>query len=57
MNTYDTNFIAKYSGKGPTTEEGRKEVDRMLRLRGESRTRTVKRLAELGKKDEPPPQV
>lgn len=51
-NTYDTNFVAQYSGKVPITEDGRKEVERMLKLWSEARTRTVKRLTELGAKDE-----
>jgi glutathione S-transferase len=51
-NTYDTNFVAKYTGKVPITEEGRKDVERMLRLWGDARARTVKRLAELGERDE-----
>lgn len=51
-NTYDTNFVAKYTGKVPITEEGRKEVERMLKLWDEARLRTLKRLEELGEKDE-----
>ena len=51
-NTYDTNFVAKYTGNVPITEEGRKEIERMLKIWGEGRLRTVKRLAELGEKDE-----
>jgi glutathione S-transferase len=51
-NTYDSNFVAKYSGIVPITEEGRKEVERMLQLWGEARTKTVKRLKELGERDE-----
>jgi glutathione S-transferase len=51
-NTYDTNFVAKYEGKIPITEEGRKEVERMLKLWGEARVRAVKRLRELGERDE-----
>ena len=51
-NSYDTNFVAQYSGKVPITEEGRKEIEGMLRLWSEARTRTVKRLTELGAKDE-----
>jgi glutathione S-transferase len=51
-NTYDTNFVAKYTGKVPITDAGRKEVERMLKLWSEARTRTVERLGELGEKDE-----
>jgi glutathione S-transferase len=51
-NTYDTNFVAKYTGKVPITEEGRRDVERVLRLWGESRLKTIKRLGELGEKDE-----
>jgi hypothetical protein len=51
-NTYDTNFAAKYTGKIPITEEGRKEVERMLKLWGEARIRTIKRLGQLGEEDE-----
>ncbi|KAG0652367.1 Pyrimidodiazepine synthase [Hyphodiscus hymeniophilus] len=51
-NTYDTNFVAKYSGNIPITEKGKMEVERMLKLWGEARARTVKRLTELGEQDE-----
>ena len=51
-NTYDTNFIGKYTGKVPVTEDGRKDVERVLKIWGESRLRTVKRLGDLGEKDE-----
>jgi glutathione S-transferase len=51
-NTYDTNFIAKYTGSIPITAEGRKEVERMLRLWSDARLRTAKRLGELGEVDD-----
>ena len=50
-NTYDTNFVARYTGRIPITEEGEKEVKRMLTLWSEGRIRTTKRLKELGEKD------
>ncbi|KAH8821328.1 hypothetical protein F5884DRAFT_83675 [Xylogone sp. PMI_703] len=51
-NTYDTNFIAKYTGKIPITDAGLKEIERMLKLWGDSRMRSAKRLKSMGKEDE-----
>jgi glutathione S-transferase len=50
-NSYSTNFVAKYTGDIPITDAGRKDIDRMLQLWGESRLRTSKRLRELGEVD------
>lgn len=51
-NTYHTNFVAKYTGKIPVTEQGRKEIERFLALWNQARTVTTKRLEELGEKDD-----
>lgn len=51
-NTYHTNFVAKYSGKIRVTEQGAKEIKRVLSLWGEARLRTATRLRELGEVDE-----
>lgn len=50
--TYHSNFIARYTGNIPITEQGRKEIDRLLTLWDESRKFTKARLAQLGEKDE-----
>jgi len=51
-NTYHTNFVVKYTGKIPVTEQGRKEIERLLALWNQARTMTTKRLGELGEKDD-----
>jgi glutathione S-transferase len=51
-NTYHTNFIAKYTGKIPITEQGKKEIDRILFLWDQSRAKTAQKLKELGEQDE-----
>ncbi|RFU34684.1 hypothetical protein B7463_g1656, partial [Scytalidium lignicola] len=51
-NTYHTNFIAKYTGKIPITEQGTKEIERMLKLWGDSRKRTIGILKASGEEDE-----
>ncbi|KAL5357189.1 class I glutamine amidotransferase-like protein [Aspergillus floccosus] len=50
--TYHSNFIARYTGNIPITEQGRKEIQRVLTLWDESRKFTKARLAQLGEKDE-----
>ncbi|GES66219.1 pyridoxine [Aspergillus terreus] len=50
--TYHSNFIARYTGNIPITEQGRKEIERLLTLWNESRKFTKARLAQLGEKDE-----
>jgi glutathione S-transferase len=51
-NTYGTNFTAKYTGKIPITEQGKKEIERILFLWDQSRTKTAQKLKELGEQDE-----
>jgi len=51
-NTYHTNFVAKYTGKTPITDQGKKEIERFLTLWNQARTMTTKRLEQLGEKDE-----
>lgn len=51
-NTYPTNVLAKYTGKVPISEKGKKEVERILSLWGESRAKTAQKLKELGEQDE-----
>ena len=52
LRSYDTNFIAKYTGNIPITESGRKDISRVLELWGGARKKTAARLAELGEDDE-----
>jgi glutathione S-transferase len=50
-NTYHTNFVAKYTGRIPVTEQGAKEIKRVLTLWGDARVRTATRLKALGEVD------
>jgi glutathione S-transferase len=50
-NTYHTNFVAKYTGTIPISEQSKKEIERLLTLFGNARTKTTQRLGELGKPD------
>lgn len=49
-NTYCTNFVGKYTGNIVVTEQGRKEIERMLALWDEARKRTIAKLE--GEEDE-----
>ncbi|KAL4889211.1 class I glutamine amidotransferase-like protein [Aspergillus ambiguus] len=51
-NTYQSNFVARFTGNIPITEQGRKEIERLLTLWDTSRKFTKARLAELGESDE-----
>lgn len=51
-NTYDTNFIAKYTGKIPITEQGMKDIERVLELWAGARKNTIERLKQLHQEDE-----
>lgn len=51
-NTYHTNFLAQYTGDIPITEQGAKDIKRMLTLWGEARLKTASRLRDLGEIDE-----
>lgn len=51
-NTYDTNFVGKYTGAIPISQKARKEIERMLELWGQARKRTVDRLGQLGEVDQ-----
>jgi glutathione S-transferase len=51
-NTYHTNVLAKYTGKIPITEQGQRDIDRVLVLWDQSRTKTAQKLRELGEQDE-----
>jgi glutathione S-transferase len=51
-NTYGTNFIAQYSGPIPVSEKARKEIERLLKIWGDSRKVTVERLRVLEKEHE-----
>jgi glutathione S-transferase len=51
-NTYDTNFVAKYTGKILVTEQGQKEIERILSVWGEARVAAAARLRDLGEVDE-----
>lgn len=52
LKTYDTNFIAKYTGPVPITPQARAESAKMLALWTSARKGTIARLAELGEADE-----
>ncbi|KAK2812837.1 hypothetical protein FQN50_001166 [Emmonsiellopsis sp. PD_5] len=45
---YHTNFVGKYTGNIPLSDEAKKEVERILAIWDEARKRTVERLGELG---------
>lgn len=50
-NTFDTNFVVKYTGDIPVTKQAQREVERILSLWGEARIATAARLGELSKVD------
>lgn len=51
-NTYSSNFIAKYEGKIPMTEDAAKEIRKMIDIWNTARAVTKERLQQLGEKDE-----
>ncbi|KAF5866909.1 hypothetical protein ETB97_008714 [Aspergillus alliaceus] len=51
-NNYGTNFIARYTGNVPVSEQAKKEVERLLVIWDSARRITKTRLAELNEKDE-----
>ncbi|KAK0102867.1 hypothetical protein ONS96_005496 [Cadophora gregata f. sp. sojae] len=50
-NTYHTNFVAKYEGRVPVSEQAREEVERFLALWDQARGSTIARLDVLGEND------
>lgn len=51
-NTYHTNFVGKYIGDVPMTNQGEKEIKRMLSLWSMIRASTIDRLKELDQADD-----
>ncbi|KAE8160021.1 hypothetical protein BDV40DRAFT_314274 [Aspergillus tamarii] len=51
-NNYGTNFIARYTGNIPLSEQAKKEIERLLVIWDNARRMTTARLAELNEKDE-----
>lgn len=51
-NTFGTNFIARYTGNIPVSEEAKKEISRALSIWNDARKATKVRLAALNEKDE-----
>ncbi|BAE64426.1 unnamed protein product [Aspergillus oryzae RIB40] len=51
-NNYGTNFIARYTGNVPVSEQAKKEVERLLVIWDNARRTTKARLAELNERDE-----
>ncbi|KAF9893378.1 hypothetical protein FE257_011810 [Aspergillus nanangensis] len=51
-NNFGTNFLARYTGNIPVSEQARSDVRRLLTLWDRSRKATKARLAEIGGKDE-----
>jgi glutathione S-transferase len=51
-NTFGTNFIARYTGNIPVSEEAKKEISRALSIWNDARKATKVRLAALDEKDE-----
>lgn len=49
---FSTNFLARYTGNVPITDDARKEIERLLAIWDESRKATKGRLASLGEDDE-----
>lgn len=50
--TFSTNFLARYTGNVPITDDAWKEIERLLAIWDESRKATKQRLASLGENDE-----
>ena len=51
LRTFDTNFIAKYTGNIPITSQGLKDIKRVLELWDTARKMTATRLKALGEVD------
>jgi glutathione S-transferase len=51
-NTYGANFVARYTGDVPVTEQAKKEIERILRIWGEAWLVTAVRLRDVGEMDE-----
>lgn len=51
-NTFGTNFVARYTGNIPVSEEAKKEISRALSIWDDARKATKVRLAALNEKDE-----
>lgn len=51
-NVYHSNFIGRYTGNIPLSEEARKEVERILMIWADSRRKTTERLKLLGEADD-----
>lgn len=52
LRTYDSNFIAKYTGNIPISAQALKDIKRVLELWDNARRRTTTRMKELGEIDE-----
>lgn len=50
--SFCTNFLARYTGKIPISDEAQKEIEKMLMLWGKSRQAAKERLSALGEADE-----
>ncbi|KAH6646575.1 glutamine amidotransferase subunit pdxT [Truncatella angustata] len=50
-NSYDTNFIARYTGKVPISDAARVEISKMIGIWDRARSHTKQRLQELGQDD------
>lgn len=51
-NSFPTNFLGKYTGNVPISEDAHKDIVKMLNLWDSARTATKERLAVLGEADE-----
>jgi glutathione S-transferase len=51
-NTFGTNFLGKYTGNIPISEQAKKEIERLLAIWDSARRTAKARLAELKEKDE-----
>lgn len=52
LRSFDTNFVAKYTGEIPVSDQALKDIERVLKVWENARELTVKRLEELGEEDE-----
>jgi len=52
LRTFDSNFVAKYTGNIPITAHGLRDIKRILVLWDSARKMTVTRMKEVGEVDE-----
>lgn len=52
LRTYDTNFVAKYTGMIPSTAQSLKDIKRVLEIWDTARRTTITRMKKLGEFDE-----